>query len=249
MLLNLAPDHLDWHGSEAAYVDAKRAVMRAQGDGDVHVGNRDDAASAAVSAAAPCPVVWFRLGEPGVGEVGYVDGDLVSRMEGTESLGPVDADRAGYRADAAAAAAASLAFGVSPDAVRRGSRASRPSSIAATSSRWSTASGSWTTRRRRTCTPRSPRSTRSPARPGAVLIAGGRAKGVDLSPLAHAVRPAGGGRRDRRDRRRDRVGLRRADPGAARGLDRGRDGGGVRAGASAGHGAAGARVRELGHVP
>ncbi len=47
VLLNLAPDHLDWHGSEEAYVDAKRAVMRAQGDGDVHVGNRDDAASTA----------------------------------------------------------------------------------------------------------------------------------------------------------------------------------------------------------
>ena len=44
----------------------------------------------------------------------------MSRVEGTESLGPVDADRAGYRADAAAAAAASLAFGVSPDAVRAG---------------------------------------------------------------------------------------------------------------------------------
>ena len=56
VLLNLAPDHLDWHGSEAAYVDAKRAVMRVQGDGDVHVGNRDDAASTLVSAAAPCPV-------------------------------------------------------------------------------------------------------------------------------------------------------------------------------------------------
>ena len=120
VLLNLAPDHLDWHGSEAAYVDAKRAVMRAQGVGDVHVGNRDDVASTLVSSAAPCPVIWFRLGEPGDGEVGYIDGDLVSRVDATESLGPIDAERAGYRADAAAAAAASLAFGVSPDAVRRG---------------------------------------------------------------------------------------------------------------------------------
>ena len=109
------------------------------------------------------------------------------------------------------------------------SRASRPSSIAATSWRWSTASGSWTTRRRRTCTPRSPRSTRSPATPGAVLIAGGRAKGVDLSPL-----------RTRSDRLAGVVAIgesadeiasvvRRADPGAARRLDRGRDGRGVRA--------------------
>ena len=45
---------------------------------------------------------------------------LVSRVAGSESLGPVDGERAGYREDAAAAAAASLAFGVSPDAIRRG---------------------------------------------------------------------------------------------------------------------------------
>jgi UDP-N-acetylmuramoylalanine--D-glutamate ligase len=120
VLLNLAPDHLDWHGSEDAYVDAKRAVMRAQGEGDVHVGNRDDARSAAVSAGAPCPVVWFTVDEPGDGEVGYVHGRLVSRMAGEEMLGPVGGDRAGYRADAAAAAAASLAFGVSPEAIREG---------------------------------------------------------------------------------------------------------------------------------
>ena len=31
VLLNLAPDHLDWHGSEEAYVEAKRGVMRSAG--------------------------------------------------------------------------------------------------------------------------------------------------------------------------------------------------------------------------
>jgi UDP-N-acetylmuramoylalanine--D-glutamate ligase len=184
VLLNLAPDHLDWHGSEAAYVDAKRAVMHAQGDGDVHVGNHDDAASTIVSAAAPCEVVWFRLGEPGEGEVGYIDGDLVSRVGGTESLGPIDADRAGYRADAAAAAAASLAFGVSPDAVRRGIASftpeqhrgdvvalvdgvrfvdnSKATNVHAALAAIDAVAGDVA---------------------GAVLIAGGRAKGVDLSPL------------------------------------------------------------------
>ena len=50
VLLNLAPDHLDWHGSEQAYVEAKRNIVRAQGEGDTHVGNRDDARAAAVSA-------------------------------------------------------------------------------------------------------------------------------------------------------------------------------------------------------
>ena len=59
VLLNLAPDHLDWHGSYEAYVDAKATVMRGRASGDVHVGNRDDAEATLVSAAAPCPVVWF----------------------------------------------------------------------------------------------------------------------------------------------------------------------------------------------
>ncbi len=55
VLLNLSPDHLDWHGSEEAYVEAKRGVMRTQGDDDVHVGNRDDARSAEVSARRSVP--------------------------------------------------------------------------------------------------------------------------------------------------------------------------------------------------
>ena len=43
VLLNLAPDHLDWHGSYEAYVAAKAKIFARQGAGDVHVGNRDDA--------------------------------------------------------------------------------------------------------------------------------------------------------------------------------------------------------------
>jgi UDP-N-acetylmuramoylalanine--D-glutamate ligase len=181
VLLNLAPDHLDWHGTEAAYVDAKRGVMRAQGDGDVHVGNRDDATSAAVSEAAPCPVVWFRLAAPQDGEVGYVDGELVSRVAGTASLGPVDADRAGYRADAAAAAAASLSFGVSPDAVRAGLASFTPEhhrgDVVALLDGVRFVDNSKATNVHAAL-------AAIDADPGAVLIAGGRAKGVDLSPLA-----------------------------------------------------------------
>ena len=184
VLLNLAPDHLDWHGSEAAYVDAKRAVMRAQGDGDVHVGNRDDVASTLVSSAAPCPVVWFRLGEPGDGEVGYVDGDLVSRVDGTESLGPIDAERAGYRADAAAAAAASLAFGVSPDAVRRGIATFTPEQhrgdVVALIDGVRFVDNSKATNVHAALAAIDAVAGHAA---GAVLIAGGRAKGVDLSPL------------------------------------------------------------------
>ena len=180
VLLNLAPDHLDWHGSEQAYVDAKRNIVRAQGEGDTHVGNRDDARAAAVSLEAPCPVAWFTRGAPDDGEVGYVDGTLVSRVAGSESLGPVDGERAGYREDVAAAAAASLAFGVSPDAIRRGIASFTPAhhrgEVVAL------VDGVRFVDNSKATNVHAALAALEGVR-GAVLIAGGRAKGVDLSPL------------------------------------------------------------------
>ncbi|MGH2596990.1 MAG: UDP-N-acetylmuramoyl-L-alanine--D-glutamate ligase, partial [Actinomycetota bacterium] len=180
VLLNLAPDHLDWHGSEQGYVDAKTSILRAQREGDTHVGNRDDARAAAVSGAAPCPVVWFRLAPPDDGEVGYVDGVLVSRRAGEDVLGPVDAERAGFRADAAAAAAAALAFGASADAVRRGLASFVPAhhrgEVVALVDGVRFVDNSKATNVHAALAALDGVET-------AVLIAGGRAKGVDLSPL------------------------------------------------------------------
>jgi UDP-N-acetylmuramoylalanine--D-glutamate ligase len=181
VLLNLSPDHLDWHGSDDAYADAKAAVFGAQMFDDVHVGNRDDARSAAMSSGAPARLVWFRLGEPDDGEVGYRDGELIARLDGEVSIGSVDGERAGYRADAAAAAAAALAFGVNAEAVGRGLAGFTPEhhrgevvavidgvrfidNSKATNVHAALAAIDGVT--------------------NAVLVAGGRAKGVDLSPLA-----------------------------------------------------------------
>ncbi|HET7237240.1 MAG TPA: UDP-N-acetylmuramoyl-L-alanine--D-glutamate ligase, partial [Actinomycetota bacterium] len=84
VLLNLAPDHLDWHRSFDAYRDAKARVFALQGPGDVHVGNRDDEAASALSAEAPCDVRWFTLAEPGPDGAGFVDGRLVAGWSGAE---------------------------------------------------------------------------------------------------------------------------------------------------------------------
>ena len=180
VLLNLAPDHLDWHGSEQGYVDAKTNMLRAQGEGDTHVGNRDDEWAASISGAAPCRRVWFRLAAPNDGEVGYVDGELVSRLAGEDVLGPVDGERAGFRADAAAAAAASLAFGVSPDGVRRGLASFVPAhhrgEVVALVDGVRFVDNSKATNVHAALAALDGVET-------AVLIAGGRAKGVDLSPL------------------------------------------------------------------
>jgi len=42
VLTNIAEDHVDYHGSFDAYVNTKRRILRAMGDGDAVVLNRDD---------------------------------------------------------------------------------------------------------------------------------------------------------------------------------------------------------------
>ena len=42
VLTNIAEDHVDYHGSFDAYVDAKRRVLQTMGDGDAVVVNRED---------------------------------------------------------------------------------------------------------------------------------------------------------------------------------------------------------------
>ncbi|BBZ76453.1 UDP-N-acetylmuramoylalanine--D-glutamate ligase [Mycolicibacterium anyangense] len=75
-VLNIAEDHLDWHGSFAGYAAAKARALA----GRVAVVGLDDAPAAALLPAAPAPVkVGFRLGEPGPGELGVRDGMLVDR--------------------------------------------------------------------------------------------------------------------------------------------------------------------------
>ncbi|CAJ1502099.1 UDP-N-acetylmuramoyl-L-alanine--D-glutamate ligase [[Mycobacterium] burgundiense] len=76
VVLNVAEDHLDWHGSPAHYAAAKAKVLT----GRVAVVGLDDPWAASLLGPAPAPVkVGFRLGAPGPGELGVVDGMLVDR--------------------------------------------------------------------------------------------------------------------------------------------------------------------------
>jgi UDP-N-acetylmuramoylalanine--D-glutamate ligase len=182
VLLNLAPDHLDWHGSFEAYAEAKDRIFARQETGDLHVGNRDDPEAAVRSARAPCETVWFRTGEPLEGEVGYIGEDLVSGIAGREgTVGPIDQVRTGYRANAAAAAAASLAFGVDLVAVGPGLEGFVPAGhrgdLVAVLEGLRFVEDSKATNVHAALAALT-------SVEDAVLIAGGRAKGVDLSPLA-----------------------------------------------------------------
>jgi UDP-N-acetylmuramoylalanine--D-glutamate ligase len=181
VLLNVAPDHLDWHGSLEAYAVAKARVFELQRDDDVHVGNRDDAVAAAISARAPCARSWFGSGEPDGEGTGFVGNELVVvRDGGRERIATLDGRRPGFREDAAAAAAVSLAFGASASSVASGLASFSPprhrGDVVATADGIRFVDDSKATNVHAALAALA-------AERDAVLIAGGRAKGVDLSPL------------------------------------------------------------------
>ncbi|RZT16146.1 UDP-N-acetylmuramoylalanine--D-glutamate ligase [Mycobacterium sp. BK558] len=73
-VLNVAEDHLDWHGSLQAYAHDKARALT----GRVAVGGLDDAIATRLLGESDAPTkAGFRLGEPGPGELGVVDGRLV----------------------------------------------------------------------------------------------------------------------------------------------------------------------------
>jgi UDP-N-acetylmuramoylalanine--D-glutamate ligase len=180
VLLNVAPDHLDWHGTFDAYKAAKARIHERQSGDDVHVGNRDDPAAAAISAEAACTVRWFRAGVPGEGEVGYRGDELVARLDAEHRLGRIEERGSGFRANAAAAAAVTLSLGADPAAAAAALEAFRPGAhrgqVVATVDGVRFVDDSKATNVHAA-------ATAIDAAGDAVLIAGGRAKGADLSPL------------------------------------------------------------------
>ncbi|MFC5140891.1 UDP-N-acetylmuramoyl-L-alanine--D-glutamate ligase [Actinomycetospora rhizophila] len=190
-VLNLAEDHLDWHGSMAAYGAAKARVLR----GEVAVGGLDDREAAALLLAAPAPRhVGFTRGEPSHGELGIVDGHLVDRAFGDRVRLAEVADVAPPgppgEANALAAAALARAHGVSPEAVAAGLRAVAPGphrgAVVAEAGgvRWVDDS--------KATNPHAAAASLA-AHPGVVWVAGGLLKGADVTDVvvAHRGRLAG----------------------------------------------------------
>ena len=127
-VLNLADDHLDWHGTVGEYQSAKARVLT----GGIGVAVVDDPGAAALLAAAPAPrKIGVTLGEPADGQLGVVDGALVdyafsdtptklARIDDVRPAGPPGLT------DALAATALARAHGVEPDAVQQGLRRYEP---------------------------------------------------------------------------------------------------------------------------
>ncbi len=125
-VLNVAADHLDWHGSMARYAEAKGRVY---GEGTTAVFNVDDEWSRRLAAGRDG--VGLTTGEPAAGHLGVIGTELVDRAFG-DVASPlaqlVDVHPPGPHNLATALAAAALArsIGVPPQAVAQGLRAFTP---------------------------------------------------------------------------------------------------------------------------
>ncbi|MDQ1632945.1 MAG: UDP-N-acetylmuramoylalanine--D-glutamate ligase, partial [Frankiaceae bacterium] len=117
-VLNIADDHLDWHGSLEAYAGDKARVFT---PGAVAVFNADDPRTVALAESSPARLrVGFRLGIPSDGELGVEDGSLVDRAFGGGTLlavGELQVPGSHNLANALAAAALARSFDVPVDAV------------------------------------------------------------------------------------------------------------------------------------
>ncbi|MER7633031.1 MULTISPECIES: UDP-N-acetylmuramoyl-L-alanine--D-glutamate ligase [Streptomyces rochei group] len=136
-VLNLAPDHLDWHGSMEAYAADKGRIY--EGNRVACVYNVADKATEGLVREADveegCRAIGFTLGSPAPSQLGVVDGILVDRAfvenrhknaQELAEVSDVNPPAPHNIANALAAAALARAFGVPAAAVRDGLRAFTP---------------------------------------------------------------------------------------------------------------------------
>ena len=181
VFLNLAPDHLDWHGDLDAYAAAKARIWANQGPTDVAVVNADDALVMAQAAHAPSRVVTFGLKARAEYTVddGWLrgpDGPLVEVSTLGRNL-PHDV------ANALAASAAALATGATVEGVQAALAAFAPLPHRLTLVAYSDGVR-WYDDSKAT----NPHAAAAAVQgfDSVILLAGGRNKGLDLGELAQA---------------------------------------------------------------
>ncbi|MFJ3444630.1 UDP-N-acetylmuramoyl-L-alanine--D-glutamate ligase [Streptomyces sp. NPDC086081] len=139
-VLNLAPDHLDWHGSMEAYARDKGRIYEGNRVACVYNVDATDKPSTEdlvreADVEEGCRAIGFTLGTPAPSQLGVVEGILVDRafVENRHKNAQELAEVADVRppaphniANALAAAALARAYGVPARAVRDGLRAFTP---------------------------------------------------------------------------------------------------------------------------
>jgi UDP-N-acetylmuramoylalanine--D-glutamate ligase len=128
-VLNVTPDHLDRHGSLAAYAEAKARIFRAQGPGDWAVLNADDPGAAALAPGVGARLLWFSRRGPVAGGVFVRESWVTLRLGSADQpVCPVDeiALRGAHNLEnVLAATACAGALGVPPARLRAAIRAFR----------------------------------------------------------------------------------------------------------------------------
>ena len=180
-ILNIAPDHLDWHGSYTAYAEAKARIVRDATPATVFAYDPDDPLVSRVAAMTVASVVACS-GTMVPARGNGVDGDDI--VVGQHRFTPAVAD-ASFRFDLVVAATMATAAGASPAAIESVIRSFRPGphrrELVAVIDGVEFVDDSKAT---------NPHATVAAVGQYArvVLLAGGRNKGLDLAPIGHLER-------------------------------------------------------------
>lgn len=178
-VLNVAPDHLDWHGTMTGYRAAKAKIFARLGDGDPLIYDRDDPGARSLVEGAPgaaAPVA----GRDGAGDGWGRAGDRLLLPGGEMSLHRVPVDDPAFLTDLTAAAVVAHRLGADHESIARVIRRFRPG--AHRRQKAGSAYGvDWVNDSKAT----NPHAAAAAAAayPSVVLIAGGRNKGLDMRPL------------------------------------------------------------------
>ncbi|HEX6219910.1 MAG TPA: UDP-N-acetylmuramoyl-L-alanine--D-glutamate ligase [Acidimicrobiia bacterium] len=179
-ITNVAVDHLDWHGSPQAYRDAKALIYANQTETDLLVFDCDDQGASQLARKAPSqlyPVSGHRVPEGGGGFDGrnLRVGDVAVDVTDLKSQDPT------HLVNLACAGALALRMGATSEGVVDGAIAFQPGAHRRTVV--AEIDGvTWVDDSKATNPHAALASIR--AHDSVVLIAGGLAKGIDLTPLA-----------------------------------------------------------------
>ncbi|HKZ07554.1 MAG TPA: UDP-N-acetylmuramoyl-L-alanine--D-glutamate ligase [Methylomirabilota bacterium] len=189
-VLNLAPDHLDRHGSYAAYVEAKARIFANQTEADCAVLNADDPDTAALAPRTRARVLWFsrrRVLDHGVFvDEGWVVAKLNGHAEPVCPVGEIQLRGAHNVENVLAATACALWTGMDPATIRKGIASFR--GVAHRIERVHDARGvTYYNDSKGTNVASTIKALESFGEP-VILIAGGKGKGQDFAPLAEAAR-------------------------------------------------------------
>lgn len=180
-ITNVAEDHLDWHGSNYSYRAAKARIYENQTETDLLVYDADDEGAAKLAAGAPSRLLAVsgkRVPDGGAGFDGtnLVIGEVAVEVSELTSDDPI------HLVNLAAAGALALHMGASPEGIARAAIGYRPGvhrrTVVAVDD-----GVRWVDDSKATNLHAALASVR--AHGPVVLIAGGLAKGVDLTRLAH----------------------------------------------------------------